>query len=260
MIAETKGLVLRQVKTINGRRVLRLFTEKYGKISAGVTVSERGRGRAQQALHPFTYGNYELFISRGYYNLNKGQAVRSFYDLGADVDKYMAAAYGLELCDKLLEEDVPAPDIFALTVDFLITMEERKSRYETLLLAYKVKLLSCLGMLPVLDHCALCGTSEHLTHFSVKEGSMLCRDCAARRSEDDGETLIYEVDFVILGALEYMLQNSIGSLKKLALDRAVESQINTIIDRFITYHLDPGDLKAGAVRIDGTEVQKWKSH
>ena len=146
MITDTRGIVLRQVKTIGGRRMISLFTEQFGKIGAGVTISERGKGRQSAAMNPFTYGNYELFISHGRYHLNKGQVVKNFYRIGADVDRYMAAAYGLELCDKLLEEEVPAKDLFGLTVDFLTTMEERKSRYGTILLAYKVKLLACLAI------------------------------------------------------------------------------------------------------------------
>ena len=50
------------------------------------------------------------------------------------------------------------------------------------------------------------------------------------------------------------MKNALSSLQKAALDEGLESQINTIIDRFITYHLDPGDLKAGSVRIEQTEV------
>ena len=53
MITDTRGIVLRQVKTIGGRRMISLFTEQYGKIGAGVTVSERGKSRNAAAMSPF---------------------------------------------------------------------------------------------------------------------------------------------------------------------------------------------------------------
>ena len=254
MITDTRGIVLRQVKTIGGRRMISLFTEQFGKIGAGVTVSERGKGRNAAAMSPFAYGNYELFIAHGRYHLNKGQVIKNFYRIGADVDRYMAAAYGLELCDKLLEEEVPAKDLFALTVDFLTAMEERKSRYETLLLAYKVKLLACLGALPVLDRCACCGRPGRTAVFSIPEGGLVCEDCLAGMPQDGPDALLYKVDFVILDILDFVIKNPLASLQKAAIDEGLESQINTIIDRFITYHLDPGDLKAGSVRIAQMEV------
>lgn len=253
MITDTRGIVLRQVKTIGGRRMLALFTEQYGKIGAGVTVSERGKGRGMAALVPFTYGSYELFISHGRYHLNKGQVIKNHYRIGADVDRYMAAAYGLELCDKLLEEEVPAKELFELTVDFLATMEERKSRYSTILLAYKVKLLACLGALPALDRCALCGRPGRHGLFSVPEGGLLCDACAAKRPEDGRDALLYKADFVILDVLDHILRNPLQSLQKVALDEELESRIDTVTDRFIAYHLDPGELKSRTVRIEKTE-------
>ena len=65
MQTDTEGLVLRQVKTADGRRMLLLFTRKYGKISVGTGLSERStRSRAALSIRPFTYGRYQLFKSR----------------------------------------------------------------------------------------------------------------------------------------------------------------------------------------------------
>ena len=156
--------------------------------------------------------------------------------------------------DVRFEEEVPAKDLFELTVEFLSTMEERKSRYGTILLAYKIKLLACLGALPVLDRCACCGKPGKHLMFSIPEGGLVCEDCLAGMAQDGADALLYKVDFVILDILDHILKNTLSSLQKAALDEGLESQINTIIDRFITYHLDPGDLKAGSVRIEQTEV------
>ena len=149
---------------------------------------------------------------------------------------------------------MPAKDLFELTVEFLSTMDERKSRYGTILLAYKIKLLACLGALPVLDRCACCGKPGKHLMFSIPEGGLVCEDCLAGMAQDGVDALLYKVDFVILDILDHILKNALSSLQKAALDEGLESQINTIIDRFITYHLDPGDLKAGSVRIEQTEV------
>ncbi len=38
-----------------------LFTKKYGKISAGSNINEKGRTKSALAMRPFTYGTYELY-------------------------------------------------------------------------------------------------------------------------------------------------------------------------------------------------------
>jgi len=212
MITDTRAIVLRQVRTINSRRVIVLFTEKFGKISAGVTVSERRNGKASLAMQPFTLGNYELFRSRDNYHLNKGQVLKSFYGLGQDVEKYMAASYGMELCDRMLEEWQPVPEIFGLTVDFLETMEKRKERFNTLELAYQVKLMYLSGIFP--------GDREGLS------------------------ALISESDFAIIDVLQFMLDHPLARFEKLALDPAMEQQITTLLDGHLAEQYDLGEMKS----------------
>ena len=52
MITDTDAIVLRQVKTVNGRRMLLLFSQKYGKISVGSNLTESGK--IKTALVPKT--------------------------------------------------------------------------------------------------------------------------------------------------------------------------------------------------------------
>ena len=106
MYTSTEGIVFRQIKAAGGRRMMLLFTKKYGKISAGSSLSEKGRGKAALALRPFTYGNYELYKGREYYNLNSGEVIRSFFKIGEDLDKYMEASFVLELTEKMIPEDL----------------------------------------------------------------------------------------------------------------------------------------------------------
>ena len=153
MYTSTEGIVFRQIKAAGSRRMILLFTKKYGKISAGSSLSEKGRNKAALALRPFTYGNYELYKGREYYNLNSGEVRRSFFRIGEDVDKYMESAFVLELTEKMMPEDLPQPKLFNLLVEFLAAMEKREKKHKTLVLAYEVKAMSVLGVFPVLDSC-----------------------------------------------------------------------------------------------------------
>ena len=89
MITDTEGIVLRQVKAMGGRRMISLFSQKYGKISVGTSLNEGGRNKTALSVKAFTYGKYELFKNRDNYNLNSGQVLKSYYGLGEDLDKYM---------------------------------------------------------------------------------------------------------------------------------------------------------------------------
>ena len=108
MITDTEGIVLKQVKTAYGRRMILLFSQKYGKISVGTSINEKGRNKSALALRPFTYGKYDLFKNRDSFNLNNASVLKSYYKIGEDVDKYMNSSYILEFTEKVLQEGQPS--------------------------------------------------------------------------------------------------------------------------------------------------------
>lgn len=177
MHIDSRGIIFRQVKTTDMRRMLLIFTEKCGKLSVGTSLPEKNQKHASLALRPFTCGNYSIYKGRNYYNLDRVETLKSFYGIGEDLDKYMAASLALELTEKIVPEEVPQPRIFVLLLDFLNEIELRKQKYTTLLLAFETKLLFALGTFPRLDSCASCGSKERPEFFSVPDGGVICRRC-----------------------------------------------------------------------------------
>ncbi|MCR4668606.1 MAG: DNA repair protein RecO [Clostridia bacterium] len=256
MQTDTEGLVLRQVKTADGRRMLLLFTRKYGKISVGTGLSERStRSRAALSIRPFTYGRYELYKGREYYNLNSGEVLKSYYSLGEDLDKYMAASVCLELTEKLIPEDVPEPRVFSLLLDLLTALsnapagEKGRPVCETLTLAYRVKLLAELGSMPVLESCARCGGAlGERPAFSVKDGGMICGSCAEKTENEPQkpgkETLIYRPGFDIVKVMGYFVKKPLSAFEKVTLNEDTAKELRTILHEYMAYHLDLRPLKS----------------
>lgn len=240
MYTSTEGIVFRQVKAAGGRRMILLFTKKYGKISVGSSLSEKGRGKAALALRPFTYGNYELYKGREYYNLNSGEVVRSFFKIGEDLDKYMEASFVLELTEKMVPEDLPQPKLFQLLIEFLAAMEKREKKHRTLVLAFEVKAMAVLGSFPMLEQCACCGETEDLQYFSIKDGGMVCGKC--RNIGND--TLIYAPKFDIVNILKFFSKTPLRGFEKIALAEDVSEELQCILRRYMSYYLDIGTLNS----------------
>lgn len=243
MYISTEGIIFRQVKAAGGRRMILLFTKKYGKISAGSSLSEKGRSKAALALRPFTYGNYELYKGRESYNLNSAEVVRSFFRIGEDLDKYMSASFVLELTEKMLPEDLPQPGVFNLLAEFLAAMEKREKKHQTLVLAFEVKALAKLGSFPELDRCARCGAEEGIRYFSIRDGGMVCGKC--RNPAND--TLIYEPKFDIVNILKYFSKTPMSGFEKIALDENAAEELQNILREYMSYYLDVGRLKSESI-------------
>ena len=244
MYTDTEGVVLRQVKAPGGRRMILLFSKKFGKISAGTSISEKGRSKSALALRPFTYGRYELFKNRDSYNINAVDVIRSYYSMGEDVDKYMAGSYVLEFTDKILVEELPAPKLFNLLTEFFDVMERRKKKFSTLVLAYQYKAMELSGHKPNLRTCAVCGSDAETAYFSVSEGGLVCRKCYAEGAGGRDKALTFNVNLNIMNVLRFFSANPLKSLENLALDDNISEEIARILKCCAEYYLDIGSLKS----------------
>ena len=262
MYAETEGIVLKQVKAANGRRMVLLFSEKYGKVSAGTSINEGGRSQAALAMRPFTHGRYGIYKNRSSYNISGAEAVKAYYRIGEDVEKYACASYVLEFTEKLLPENAPDRDLFKLLIDFMDLIDTRKKGYMTLVAAFQLKAIQLAGLAPEMRRCVRCGGDGELKFLSVAEGGMVCGGCGgssgtsgnggsdadkAKHTEPDNVELIYSMDFDIIKAMHYFFGNSLKSIEHIALNEKILEKLMVVIRGYSAYHLCINELKSEAL-------------
>lgn len=247
MIINCEGIVLKQVKTSNGSRIIQLFTKNLGKISVGSNISESGKNKTNLAIKPFTFGNYQIYKNKNYYMLNSADVIKSYYKLGENIEKYMLSSYALELTEKTLLEDEPNPRLFNTLVEFLSLMEERNSLFETLLLGYEVKILSYMGTMPNMSECVVCGAKENLNGFAVEQGGLICEKCKKKfmdLMEEHNDRLIYDVNFGIVDIMKYFKDKPLRALEKIALPEDISEKLQMFLKKYMTFHLDIKNLKS----------------
>lgn len=251
LIADTEGIVFRQTKAANGRRMILLFSRKLGKISVGTGITEGGKTKSALAIRPFTYGKYELYKGRDTYNMNSGQVIKSYYKIGENLDSYMAASYVLELTEKVLGDEISQPKLFNILIEFLEALEKRTRKQDTLVLAYMVKLLDVMGVMPDLQYCSSCGkeikkqeNGNMTLGFSIVEGSLICEKCAKSIERVHNEPLIYSINFGIVSIIRYFKEESFKTFEKIGLDDEQARLIRRILREYMRYHLDVGKLKS----------------
>ncbi|MDO5441982.1 MAG: DNA repair protein RecO [Bacillota bacterium] len=212
MYIQTEGIILRQVKTVNARRMISIFSKNYGKISCGTNITEGGKNKTALALRPFTYGRYELFKNKDSYNVQAAETIKSYYGIGEDIDKYMAASFVLELTDLVLLEGEAQPNTFNLLKEFFEVLEKRKTAYQTLVIAYELKLLKLQGL--------------------------TASDGLKSRTGTD-----------IIESLKFMEVHKLSELEHLALKADTEKVIKDLLKEYFSYHLGIDHLKSEGIII-----------
>ncbi|MDR1068073.1 MAG: DNA repair protein RecO [Clostridiales Family XIII bacterium] len=213
MITECEGIVVKQTKILKGRRMILLLTDRFGKISAGTSVSERGKSRSALAIRPFTVGRYQLRKNRGFTDITSGETVKSYFELSENYDKFLSASLAVELTSKALPEEAPAGDIYAALIEFLDMMLRRSRNLTTLTNAYMVKLLQAFGVFP-------------------------------EANDFRGSELLLTLDSDIVNVLMFLRGNPLSRVEKLALDDEISARLLRFLIRYAEAHLDIGRLKS----------------
>lgn len=253
MYVETDGIVLKKTNLTNGRNMLTIFSQKYGKISAGSNITEKNRSKSSMAVRPFSYSRFEMYKNAASFNIINGQLKESYYSIGEDIDKYIEAAYVLEYTEKILQENAVSQGIYSLLLEYLQMLVKRKGKYSTLTIGYQIKTLKYLGVTPLFDTCAECGCKEDLNFFSVEAGGMLCEKCARnilskvennKKAYKDNELLIFNANFDIIRVVTYILENPLKALSKITLQDKIETDLRKALRAYLKAHLDIEKLKS----------------
>ncbi|MCF0150642.1 MAG: DNA repair protein RecO [Firmicutes bacterium] len=243
MYTETEGIILKQTKTLNGRKMIVLFSQKYGKISAGTSISERGKNKSSLAIRPFCRGRYELFKNRDTYNINGAEALESFYSLGEDIDKFMAASRILELTDVITQEDQPQPALYSLLCEYLSMMSLRKGSYGTLDAGFQIKAFQLEGCGIRVNKCVRCGKArgEEDTVLSVQEGGLVCAGC---HGQSIGDPLIFTLSNDMISIIDYISGHPLKSLEKLEIPAQTDGRLRPLLQAWLSCHLGVDRLKS----------------
>lgn len=244
MYTDVEGFIIRQTKTLNGRRMIMLFSDKYGKISAGSSINEKGKSKSALAMRPFTYGYFHMFQSKENFNIKSADTIKSYYRISEDVDKFVNASYILELTEKILPDHVPAKKMLSLLISFFDLLETRKKSFETLSIAYIVKALQIGGVFPQLKKCINCGEPGKAVFFDIEEAGFICEKCRDLKDMQRDRKLLYKVNFDIVNILNFFMENPLERVKKLELDPEVLNGLKEILRGYMAYHMDIGKIKS----------------
>jgi DNA repair protein RecO (recombination protein O) len=247
MYTDTEGIVLRQIKSLRGRRIIVLLSQKYGKISAGTSISENRKSKSALAIRPFTYGRYEIKKLGDSYHINGAEVLRSYYRIGENLEKFANCSYALEFMEKLLPEEAPAAQMLALVNEYFERMERRGGKFELLTLAVVLKAMRFCGAAPETEKCVLCGAAaEQAGWFSAREGGVLCQNCAAgeNNANPGNDALLYPINFGIVNVMRRLTERPLSDFENLALDEPASRLLRRILKEHAARHLDIGNLKS----------------
>jgi len=228
----TRALVLRTFDQGESDRVVHLYTEVLGRVSAIAKGARRSRRRFPGTLEILSLADVRFVdppravLAR----LESAKLVRAFEGIPAHLGRYAIACQFLELLNRATPDRLPQPELFHFAVGVLDVLDA-ETPDALLALLVLAKTLARLGYRPQLIRCALCGADlpadGSRVGFIPAHGGAVCRACCG---PDDAR-----IPVRMLRALEAGLRQPLRSRAEIGLvDVPLAARL---VERFFRFHI-----------------------
>jgi DNA repair protein RecO (recombination protein O) len=229
----TRGLVLRTFDQGESDRLVHLYTERIGRVSAIAKGARRSKRRFPGTLELFSVLELRLVEPprASLMRIEGATLARAFEGIAADLGRYAVACELVEILDRFTGEREAQPETYRFAEGVLAVVDgETPDRLLGLLVVAKT--LARLGYRPQLARCAGCGREvpeRGRIAFAPREGGALCASCA--RDDDP------RAPAALLRALEAGIRTPLRERAGLGLEGRRVAEAESLLDRFFRFHV-----------------------
>ncbi len=221
MIEKVEGIVLKERSYSETSKILDVYTKEYGIIGILSKGCKRMKSPLRSTSSKLTYGYFHIHYKKDKLStLTEVDIINSFKNIKSDIVKISYASYLLELAYNV-ENNISDIEIYNLLISALEKIEEGLN---PLVLTYilELKYLNYLGIMPVIDGCAICGNSNIVTLSSTK-GGFVCKNCL------NGEELVSNKTIKLIRIFYYV---DINKITKLEIGNKEIKEIGDFLDSY----------------------------
>lgn len=173
----TEAIILSRTNYGEADRILTLLTPG-GKIRAIAKGSRKIKSRSGGHIELFGIADLMLAHGRNMDVLTSATLTWYPHSLGGDYDRMSYAFMFGSMINKLVDENEPHPEVYALLSQALHAIDEVGPDI-LLELWFKLRLADELGYKPELEACVICGESkaDAIYYFSPERGGIVDRTC-----------------------------------------------------------------------------------
>ncbi len=225
MLTVVTGLIIRTADFKESDRLVTVFTEESGVITAIAKGARSIKSRQMSATLQFCYGRYVLYKKNDFYWIKEAELIESFFDIRKRLEGLALASY---ICEVLSYVTISEADreLLRLSLNSLYAIAKGEIPLRKIKAAFEMRTAAILGFSPEVLSCRECERKEGEFYLDVMDGSLICATCRAEAEsaldagEDDGherhllcilpEGAKIAVGFVIYSPLERIYAFRIG--------------------------------------------------
>ncbi len=189
MLIEVKGLVIRTTDIKESDRLITIFTEEFGELTALAKGARSLKSRKMAATMQFCYSSFILFKNSDKYQVREAELIESFFEIRNSIEGLALAGYIAEVLDDVAVAEAER-ELLRLSLNSLYAIAKELHPLDKIKATFEVRAMSILGFMPDILACSLCGEKHGEFYFDIMAGALECKAC--RRRSEAQRTLISE--------------------------------------------------------------------
>ena len=177
--AEVKGLVIRTVDVKESDRLITIFTEEMGVVSAMARGARSLNSRQMASTMQFCYSTFVLYKRGEYYSIKESALIESFFGIRDSIEGLALAAYIAEVLNDVAVAEAER-DLLRLSLNSLYAISEKKYPLEKIKAAFEIRAASIIGFMPDVLSCKECGERLGNFYFGIMDGALRCYNCTEK--------------------------------------------------------------------------------
>ena len=221
-IEEVEGIVVSETNYGETSKIINIITKDRGLIGIMAKGCKNIKSSLRSVTSKLTYGKFIIYYKeRKLSTLKEVSVINSFKNLKKDIASISYATYILELSEGVIKQSNNTK-IFDLLVESLVKIDEG---FDPLVIMniLELKYLDFLGVMPVLDACALCGSPHGIVTLSSYRGGYICDKCYK------DEKMVSEKTIKLISMFYYV---DISKISKLDISREAKNEITMFLDDY----------------------------
>ena len=234
----TKALVLRGVDYKESDKILTLFTQDQGKLTASARGCRKKGSAIAAGCQLLAWSEMVLYDYQGRWSVKEAATQRLFRGMLADIERLALGCYFAEAAELLAVEGEPAPELLSLTLNSLHALDRMPDKPLSLVkAAFEWRAMALSGYEPLLDGCAVCGAAPpEAPRFHLREGVLHCARCR----EGVGEGISMPLSVPALSALEHIVRGDPKRLFSFQLGGEPLKQLTDAAEAYVLTQLERG--------------------
>lgn len=217
-----EGIVISETAYSESSKIIKLITKDLGIISCMAKGSRKLKSDLRVVTTKLTYGNFHIIYKDDKIStLVSVDILDNFKYIKQDIDAISYSSFIIELSEQVMKQNKTS-EIFNLLVS---SLKKINDKYDPLVITniLELKYLDFLGVMPVIDGCSICSSTNSIATLSASAGGYICNDCLTNQRMVNSKTI------KLIRMFNYI---DISKIEKTEISDSVKKEINSFLDEY----------------------------